>query len=293
MNNLDYFEAFVWPFCQKNCIFCSEWWFWKRKFVSLIDFQKILDNNNFWKVVLTWWEPLLNRKLLDYVTFCKQKNIKVWLVTAFDKNISQDFLKKIIDSWLDEIMISLEWIEKIHDFLVQENWAYKNIIENLYFLWKLKNINTKIIIHTNVNKVNYKILPFFVSKILQNFPFIFTYHIQMLEPFGNAYKNKNILFDNYSDLLEIFFKNFDNIFNNYKIKFWRLPFCIVPEKYHNIVSTTPKIYEKKDQNIVEWWYFGTKYLNIKCKNCKKFDICDWFFNYYIDMYWNSEITPFL
>jgi MoaA/NifB/PqqE/SkfB family radical SAM enzyme len=290
--NLDYFEAFVWPFCKKDCLFCNEWWFWEREFISLEKFTDLINNNNFKKIVLTGWEPLLNPNIEKYIKVCKSKNIFVSIVTAFEKSFSNEKLHELIKLWLDELMISLEWPEKIHDLLVREKWAYKNIMTNLFFLKNINREQLRVIIHSNINKVNHKSLSFFINKILNNFPFIFTYHIQMLEPYWNAFKNKKILFDKYSNLLKLFFNNFDSINLKNKIKFWRLPFCIVPEKYHFLISETPEIYENNDWNIEKWWYINTKYENIKCNKCNKNKICDKFFKYYIELYWASEIKPF-
>lgn len=290
--NLDYFEAFVWPFCEKDCLFCNEWWYGKRKFHSLEEFKKIIDKNNFSKVVLTWWEPMTNPKLDEYISYCKNKNIIISLVTAID---SKNYLQKIeqyIHAGLNEIMISLEWPEKIHDALIQKKWAYKQIIETLYYLNTLNNSQIKVIIHSNINAVNYKYLVSFIKHILNNFPCIFNYHLQMLEPFGSAYQNKKILFKSYSELIEPIFKNIDTIQSKHKIKFWRLPLCLVWKNNQSYISQTPQIFEEHNNQTELAGYEWTKYQSNICKKCSKYKICDGFFDYYIKEYWTKEIIPF-
>lgn len=292
--NLDYFEAFVWPFCEKDCLFCNEWWYGKRDFHSLKDFQSIIDKNNFSKVVLTGWEPMSNSKLEEYITYWKNKWLVVWLVTAID---SRNYLKKIqwyLEAGLSEIMISLEGPEKIHDLLTKNNWAYRRILEVLYFLEKSqKKYWLKVIIHTNINALNYKFLPKFIEHILVNFSCIFNYHLQMLEPFGSAYKNKNILFKSYSQLIDPIFQEIDFITNNSKIKFWRLPLCLVKPSHHKFISQTPQIYEEHDDQTTLAGYQEFQYQSDKCNICSKSKSCDRFLEYYINEYSDKEIQPFL
>lgn len=290
-NNLDYFEAFVWPFCEKDCLFCNEWWKWKRQFHSFEDFKEIINNNNFQKVVLTGWEPMMNPRLDEYIQYCSNKNILTGIVTAIDSRNYLEKIKTYLDSWLNELMISLEWPEKIHDYLVQESWAMRRILEVLDFLKKY-NSNGKIIIHTNINKLNYKYLPHFLDIILRNFPNIFTYHLQMLEPFGSAVKHKNILFEKYWILLKPLFEKIENISDNHKIKFWRLPLCLVDSKFHKYISQTPKIYENHQDETVLAGYQEHQYINQQCDICSKNTQCDKFLEGYIQEFWTWELQAF-
>ncbi len=292
--NLDYFEAFVWPFCEKDCLFCNEWWFGKRSFHSLEEFKYIIDKNTFQKVVLTGGEPMSNNKLEEYIQYCSEKKILVWLVTAIDSNNYIKKIEKYILAGLSEIMISLEWPERIHDLLTKNTWAYRRILEVLYFLEKsYKKYWVKVIIHSNINALNYKYISKFIKHILGNFPCIFNYHLQMLEPFGNAYKNKSILFNSYSQLIEPIFQEIDSIIDNYKIKFWRLPLCLVKSSHHKFISQTPQIYEEKDNQTTLAWYEEFQYQCDKCNTCSKSKSCDKFLEYYINEYWEKEIQPFL
>lgn len=290
-NNLDYFEAFVWPFCAKDCLFCNEWWKWKREFHSFDNFKEIIKNNNFQKVVLTGWEPMMNPRLDEYITHCTNKNILTWIVTAIDSKNYLEKIGKYLDSWLNELMISLEWPEKIHDHLVQEDWAMKRILEVLQFVKKHKS-DCKIIIHTNINKLNYKYLPHFLDVILKNFPNIFTYHLQMLEPFGSAVKHQDILFEKYWILLKPLFEKIENISHNDKIKFWRLPLCLADTKFHKYISQTPHIYESHQEKTILAWYDEYQYQSKKCDTCSKNINCDKFLDWYVQTFWESELQPF-
>lgn len=292
-NNLNYFECFVGPFCKKNCLFCNEWGFGKREFVSISQFREIIDMNNFEKVVLTWWEPLLNKDIFKYISYCSERNITVSLVTAVIGELDILFFQSMVDYWLSEIMISLEGPSSIHDYLVQEEGAFKNIMKSLVYLWNINRKSLKVMIHTNINKVNYKYISTFCSSILWKFPFIHTYHFQMLEPHGSAFDNSKILFDKYSVLIQPLFSCISEIRSNSKIKFWRLPLCLVEEKYHRFISQTPRIFEQDKLSINEAGYLGMKHENRLCSSCSKLSQCDMFFTHYIDMFWTKEIQPYV
>ncbi len=283
-----YFEANIWYFCKKDCIFCSEWWYWKRNVLELKDFKKIIIKKKFTKVVLTWWEPILNPNLIEYINFCKENNIYVSLVTAFEPYLSENFIDSIINSWLDELMLSIQWPEKIHDFLIKQKWSFKSQIFLLNYL-KYRPNKFRVILHTNINKFNYKVLPFFINKMFFLFPYISVYHIQALEYDWSAIKNKTILFDKYTTLFSVFFSKVSNIKNLDRIKFWRIPYCVVDQKYRFLIWNTPKTFNKRDwyykQDMVykEWIY------DEKCHGCKYYYSCDKFTNVYVEKFWDEEI----
>lgn len=295
MSNVEYFTATIWPICLKNCIFCSEWWFWKRDYYYDLDkFKSIILKNKPKKVSLSWWEPLLNPKILDYIKFCKELNIDVSLVTAWEEWFWLEFIEKLIDSWLDELMISLEWNEQVHDLLTTKKGSYKNIINTLYLLKKIDRKQLKVIINTNINKINFKILPLFISKILENFSFISIYHIQILQPQWSALKNKNILFDKYTILLKPFMDYIDNIYLNDKIKFWRLPYCFVVEKHTKYLSKAMNnFYLDSSWSIYQKKVIKNRFVWDKCLKCSKLNICDLPYNEYIEMFWEYEINPII
>ena len=244
-------------------------------------------------MVLTWGEPMTNPQLEKYISYCKEKNIIISLVTAIDSKNYIEKIEKYIEAGLNEIMISLEWPEKIHDVLIQKQWAYKQIIKILFLLQQKKYPQLKVIIHSNINALNYKYLPKFIDHILNNFDIIFNYHLQMLEPFGSAYKNKKILFKSYSELIEPIFENIDTIQYSNKIKFWRLPLCLVNQQHQSYISQTPQIFEEHDNQTELAWYEWTKFISEECTSCKKYKLCDGYFDYYVKEYWSKEIRPFL
>ena len=92
--------------------------------------------------------------------------------------------------------------------------TYKKIMETLFYFKKQQVSSLKVIIHSNINALNYKYLPKFIDHILNNFDMIFNYHLQMLEPFGSALNNKKILFKSYSELIKPIFQYIDNIHHN-------------------------------------------------------------------------------
>jgi MoaA/NifB/PqqE/SkfB family radical SAM enzyme len=104
------------------------------------------------------------------------------LVTSGDEILLKDsFLEKMLKAGLSEIMFSLEGPEKVHDYLVQYEGAYKIILKSLYELSLLKEkYKFNLVINTNINLINYRFLPKFIIKILTYFK-VDIYHLQWLE----------------------------------------------------------------------------------------------------------------
>ncbi len=299
--NDTYFEPIIWPFCKKNCIFCCEWWFWKRKFISLENFKKEINKHNITKVYLSWWEPLLNPKILEYISYCKSKNIYVWLVTAWDPTKNETFSLELYKAWLTEIMFSLEWPQKIHNMLIRDPNAYQNILKVLYFIWK-HNINFKVTLASNFNAINYKYLPKFFEKILHHFPFISLIKLQFLRGEWLSQTYFQFLMLPYSKLITPFLNyNYSKDILK-KFVFVETPFCILWEKLESVCgkntnflrdfSLEKSIFwekvllwiQKVDRSF--WRFFWEK-----CSNCLKKEICPWFDPYYIKFFWEVWIIP--
>lgn len=291
MSNTEYFSANIWPVCLKNCIFCSEWGWWKREdFITFEVFQQIIQKNYPKKVSLSGGEPLLNPRLFDYIVFCKKLSIEVSLVTAWEKGFWNDFISQLIETWLDELMISLEWPELIHDTLTQKKWAYQNILQLLFYLKNIDRKNTKIIINTNLNKLNYQYLPAFITSILTNFSFISIYHIQILQPARNALKYQKILFEKYSFLIQPLLQKIKKIPYNEKITFWRLPFCFVEKKFYSHISKAMNnFYQESWMELKQKKISETRYISSQCSNCVKSSVCDMPYKEYIEIFGEDEI----
>lgn len=283
-----YFEANIWLYCKKDCIFCSEGWFWKRSFLSFEAFQKTMKQKSFQKVVFTGWEPITNPRIFEYIRFCKENGISTSLVTAFEIDIEDTFIQKLYDSWLDELMISIQWPEKIHDSLVKQKGSFHSIMKLLTILQSKKNI-FRVILHTNLNTLNYKTLPFFIQKMLSLFSCISTYHIQALEYDGKAIEYEHILFGKFSLLLKPFFDNIEKIHNIDKVKMGRIPFCVVPKPYRFLVSQTPDIYQQRDNIYKEEMIYKEHVYTQKCWGCQYESVCDKFFNFYVEKFGDAEL----
>ena len=114
-------------------------------------------------VFISGGEPLTRRDIVEIVKESK----KLAPVTILNTNsllLTEDLLKKLIDAGLNYIQVSLDGVEKDHDF-IRGDGTYKKTIEKLRLINKYKD---KIKLHINsvVSKVNLDSMEEFAHQIL-------------------------------------------------------------------------------------------------------------------------------
>jgi len=87
-------------------------------------------------IIITGGEPLLKENILDLITFCSNKGIKISLQTNASL-INKELVKKLADAGLWRIGISLYSLrEEIHDYLRGRKGVYRKVLEAIDFLSK-------------------------------------------------------------------------------------------------------------------------------------------------------------
>jgi len=268
----------------------------KRKITELNGLEKILQKNKYKKVILSGGEPLLNPNLLLYIKLCKEYEVKdIGLVTAWEDGFDQSFAKKILLAGVNEIMLSIEGPRDIHDKLTQKKGSYFNIARAFRWFYQFKSIfDFKLIIHSNINKINYKVLPIFVCKFLEKYPNIDYYHLQTLEPLGNVLRfGKKILpqyieiVDSFSDYFEIFLIKYKN-----KIKFDLWPYCVINKKYFPLLGLrTGAILYESNSELLDSLNLENKLKFDRCKKCRLNSLCDGVWENYVNIYGDQEFNP--
>lgn len=114
-------------------------------------------------VFISGGEPLTRKDIVEIVKESK----KLAPVTILNTNsllLTEDLLKKLIDAGLNYIQVSLDGVEKDHDF-IRGDGTYKKTIEKLRLINKYKD---KIKLHINsvVSKVNIDSMEEFAHQIL-------------------------------------------------------------------------------------------------------------------------------
>ena len=164
-DELKLIQVFLVYYCNLSCEYCyQDFSKLDIKKMSLLVFKDILkkiENEKNIDLNLFWWEPLLNKEIMDYIlssSFNINDNIKVLSINTngllLDKRII-DFAfqnKEVV-----RIDISIDWNREIHDYYRKNNlwdWSY-SVIEN-----NLKNVKD----FSNYN-VNFCVAPFASNKL--------------------------------------------------------------------------------------------------------------------------------
>ncbi|MBS3075832.1 SPASM domain-containing protein [Candidatus Pacearchaeota archaeon] len=118
----------------------------KKGFMTLQDFKKIIDEMQDYIIHLrlwNWGEPLLNPEIFDMISYAEQKKIFVNLSTN-SNFLDKDTSKKLIDSGLDELIISLDGASEETYCKYRKGGDFKKIIDSLKFLIEeKKQLNKK------------------------------------------------------------------------------------------------------------------------------------------------------
>jgi len=195
-------------------------------------------------VFLSGGEPLMRKDIVEIV-----KKTKVLApITILNTNsliLNEKLLKELIDAGLDYIQISLDGIEKIHDY-IRGSGTYKKVIEKMKLINKYQE-QINLHISSVISKQNLDYMDEFVNQIID----VEKIKVQMLgfKRFvpSNEFKNTNALG---KEGLEQLYKNLERLKEKYKERV-------------NIVSDMPlkNVYNKERVEEI------IKKYNMACAGC--------------------------
>jgi len=143
---------------------------WKKNFLSLKEWKNLIYSVAKYKpeIVLTGGEPLLQNEWLQIAKIAKTKNLRVSLQTngyLIKKNLSN------ILNYLDNLNISIDGTENIHNKIRQKNDSFKTIIESLQQINKTKRRKNLSTPHINlcftIMNENYNNLHQFINYLIK------------------------------------------------------------------------------------------------------------------------------
>lgn len=154
MNDLKTVFIEITNFCSKNCKHCFNSSFMKNpRYLStndLIYILKAIKKKNVKQIKIVGGEPLLHPEFTTVLEIMEEAKIPYIIVTDSEKvvNYLDEFRRS---AWLKQIRISLDGIEKTHDF-IRELGDFQKVIENVT---SLKNNGIHVALNFTINKLNY------------------------------------------------------------------------------------------------------------------------------------------
>jgi len=315
-------------FCNQKCFFCIDH---NKHFLSFLKSEtdekiyKMIDDwvFNYENIVFTSWEPTLNKNFWKYISYAKKcgyKNISI--ITNWSTLEDKVVRDKIIHSWLDEIVISIHWLWKLHDKTVWIDGMFNKVVKWLHLLLKNKKNSLKVSLSFVMTSLNYKILNKYITFFINLW--VNQIIINTLRPEGySSWSNFSKFFFSFDKFIS-FYKSLEikeldyinKLILNKKIVFVDMLPCVMKQAWLLTewvwtveIRSTFSTENWKDWNILYWkeeqnkktyknqWNeiidnnnTQKKYIN-KCEECILKNSCEWVNIYYIEYFWIKWILP--
>jgi len=184
--------------CNINCMFCNvEHYNFKSRNDKIIFynlFKKIMQKSSLKSnISISGGEPTLYRKeLISLIKLLKYKGAnKIEVQTNGIALSDYDFTRTLVQNGLTNAFVSLHsFKEKTHDVLVQKKGAYSLCLKGIENLLKL---NVEVVLNPVICAYNYKEIKKYFAFIINNFPKIKSISLSIVQPRGEAFKNKDVI----------------------------------------------------------------------------------------------------
>lgn len=290
----------VWFACNNFCTFCVQWdKRFKFKPRSLEEIQGILkkEYENWARyVVFTGGEPTVHPKLVDAIQYAKNLWYQQIQIQSNWTNFHDiDFVKKLINAGATEFSPSIHWFHKeTHDKQVATIWAWERVVK---WLINLRKLNQIIIINSVITKDNYKEIPLLAWLLIKlrvtQFQFAFVHIL------WSADKNKETVVPKKTDVLPYVHKALDMAKKHNIPAFTEaIPYCMM-QGYEWAISenimpeTTVVDAECRTESYADYRWNEWKAKTEKCKKCLKYNVCEWPWKEYPDIYGWDEFIPII
>lgn len=156
-------------------------------------FDSIAKKYNTKEILLsiTGGEPLLRKDLFEIMDYAKKLGFQ-WGMTSNGMLITDNIIKKMEETQMDTISISLDGLKETHESFRKVPGSFDKIIENIKKLQKVPTIRA-VQVTTVVNKKNINELEE-MYKLMQDLNVI-SWRVINVDAIGNAKDNKDILLD--------------------------------------------------------------------------------------------------
>lgn len=290
----------VWFACNNQCTFCVQWDKRKKfKQRSLEEIKEILDREyKQWAktLVFTWWEPTIHTKLIESVVYAKKIGyIQIQIQSNWTRFWDLDYCKKLIKAWVTEFSPAIHWFNaKTHDKQVVHPWSWRKVVEWIINLRKLKQ---HIIINSVITKDNFREIPELSALLIKlwvsQFQFAFVHIL------WSAAKNKETVVPKKTDVIPYIKRWLDMAKKAWIPAFTEaIPYCLMQWYEYAIAEqiipeTSISDAEARVDNYSEYRWNEWKAKREECKKCIKYNICEWPWKEYPDIYGWEEFKPLI
>jgi MoaA/NifB/PqqE/SkfB family radical SAM enzyme len=141
-----YFQVETTRLCNARCPFCpSDVWDTSTPYMSDALFKKIADeiiefrNGVKFVDVQRAGEPLLDKKIYDRVRYLKEGGVKFVAITTNASGLTEQNARKLLDSGIDEVMLSIDSVDKEEYERLRFGLKYEQVIANIRGFFKLRD----------------------------------------------------------------------------------------------------------------------------------------------------------
>jgi len=278
--------------CNANCFFCNFCRENEKDFINptkqeLINKIDDLAKSGANYIVFSGGEPLIYKDIMAIIFQAKKNGFKDIELQTNALALDDKMVEELKNSGLTRLFISLHsHNNQINKKLFNSFYDTNLVVGNIK---KLNQKGFKITLNPVVNSLTYKLLPAFAKFIVENFPWLESVSLSIMQPHGRGYLNKNLL-PNYKEI-ESAISIFRDLLNKNNIKvvnpYCGLPMCIAnwhryPED--NVEYAENYIEKRQDQNKV--------YLN-SCNKCKFQFLCNGVWREYPQIFGEREVNSWL
>lgn len=249
--------------CTLNCIFCSNKPRYKKikeleKIKSVLDKIKITSNieNIYW----TGCEPLNYHELPELLEYAKQLNFHNTVFTH-GLNLNEDYLSLLKLKGLDELCISIQGIDYIHNIQTGSPAAWDELIHTLSIV-----IDSQIPISTNtiITKYNYGILERISNLFLKLNASTHNFICY------NFYNESGIKYNEFAvphyfiqyKYIKSFLENSIEILRNRKVNIFFMPYCMLEKKYYENIVGFKQLFLNQNNFLPQKICLSQKYIEM-------------------------------
>ena len=280
--------------CNANCCFCNfckenEKDFknpTKKELIRQIDYLRAKGADY---IIFSGGEPLIYRGIIEIISYTRKLGFKDIELQTNALALDGKKIEELKNSGLTRLFISLHsHKDLINNALFNSIYDTKLVVENIK---KLNKTGFKITLNPVVNSLTYKLLPDFAKFIIDNFPWLESISLSILQPHGRGYLNKFLL-PNYQEISPYIIVFRDKL-NKAGIKvinpYCGLPMCVsnwdkYPEDNVEYIENFFRAFKNHDQNKI--------YL-AKCQNCKFQFLCNGIWREYPEIFGTQLVNSWL